>query len=93
MKYKGKTVFINRAGNAWAFGFYLKTDTTKRARYYIGTAETRDAAVKCARLLLAKFNELYKMTQGRPLSVQRIYSGAGLPEKFYDVFLLFCLSK
>lgn len=93
MKYKGKTVFINQAGNAWAFGFYLKTDRVKRARYQIGTVETRDAAVKCIRLLLAKFNELYKMTQDRPLSVQRIYSGAGLPEKFYDVFLLFCLSK
>ena len=93
MKYKGKTVFINRAGNAWAFGFYLKTDNIKRARYHIGTAETRDAAVKCIRLLLAKFNSLYKMTQGRPLAVKHVYSESGLPEKFYDVFLLFCLSK
>lgn len=93
MKYKGKTVFINRAGNSWAFGFYLKTDSTKRARYQIGTAKTRAAAVKCARLLLAKFNEIYKATQGRPLAVQRVYSAAGLPKKIYDVFLLFCLSK
>lgn len=93
MKYKGKSVFINQAGNAWAFGFYLKTDNARRARYHIGTAKTRDAAVKCARLLLAKFNSLYKMTQGRPLSAKRVYSESGLPEKIYDVFLLFCLSK